>query len=694
MLVAAVLALLLEMSVFNYSTWRSIACKSVSIASDIEIDETGHYETCIQVPNETVKNINIKELSLSNCQAAEIKVALTDEGDKYFYKLPSFRVVPAVPSTGFCNIYPYGKVTGIKVSIDLPEGSEAKIGKIEYNSKREFDIKLPRLLAAFVFFFLLIYIWKTSGYETWQDYERNGDTNVINRPTGKVNISANTDIYSNCRKGDKKQTFVIVLTIVMLIMVGRWMCTSNEKIKSCPWPHHKQYQELAVALDNGSVRLDNKNASDELLASDNPYDTSALLAEGVEYEMDYAYYKGSYYVYFGIIPELMLYYPYYKLTGRPLSNCNAQTILFAIMVVGVFLTLWRLCFKFGSSKDNCNTPFWAYMMLAIGYIVLSNNVYLVSRADIYNIPIMAATAFSWMGIGLWLTGLEYDDDKKISRCIAFAMGSLCMAAVAGCRPQMLLLSITGIFLFVIRGDEAEGNNISFRNRLIIKKGKIAESISVILPYILVAIVVGGYNYARFGSIFDFGATYSLTSNDMNHRGFNFDRLFKGLYSFFLQPSVYSMDFPYLRSSIVESSYMGKNLTEFVFGGCFVSNFIYLSIFTPAFVRLKKMTFEMKSVFIALITVVFVIACFDINGAGILYRYICDFVPALYMAAAIIWIYLINTLYNRKVLFRLLGVIFICGICFGFMVLMADSGGIGLRNDSIVLYEHIRECFRL
>lgn len=82
--------------------------------------------------------------------------------------------------------------------------------------------------------------------------------------------------------------------------------------------HHAQYQELAEALSEGKVSVG--DAEEALLAMKNPYDTIALQAAGIGYRADYAYYNGKYYVYFGIVPVLLLYLPYYLLTGGALQN--------------------------------------------------------------------------------------------------------------------------------------------------------------------------------------------------------------------------------------------------------------------------------------------------------------------------------------------------------------------------------------
>ena len=78
--------------------------------------------------------------------------------------------------------------------------------------------------------------------------------------------------------------------------------------------------------------------------------------------------------------------------------------------------------------------------------------------------------------------------------------------------------------------------LSFKKRELFGKKSIKETLALLLPVLPVAIAVCWYNQARFGSIFEFGATYSLTSNDMNLRGFNMDRLLRGLYCFLLQPA--------------------------------------------------------------------------------------------------------------------------------------------------------------
>ena len=245
------------------------------------------------------------------------------------------------------------------------------------------------------------------------------------------------------------------------------------------------------------------------------------------------------------------------------------------------------------------------------------------------------------------------------------------------------------------------------------KAKIAEILSVCIPYALIAALVCWYNYARFGNILEFGAGYSLTTNDMNHRGFNLNRLLRGLFSFYFQPPVLTSDFPYIESAIVTSSYMGRNIVEFLYGGIFATNLICLSVFAPLFGFFKKMNLRSRVAYLIMLAASFVIAGFDVNGAGIIYRYTCDMVPGVIIAALIIWAYMLGYNRNSKIVdsvsaketisvaenttranlaCRLFAVGIIIGLFYSLMVLTGPAGAPTLKDDSVYTYELIRSYF--
>ena len=109
---------------------------------------------------------------------------------------------------------------------------------------------------------------------------------------------------------DKLQQLVTVGVIVIWILLGLYWSSSHMLFNEASKPHHEQYKELAAALKEGHAEL-SITPSEGLINADNPYDTIYLQANGIDYKADYAFYNNKYFVYFGITPEILLYYPYY-----------------------------------------------------------------------------------------------------------------------------------------------------------------------------------------------------------------------------------------------------------------------------------------------------------------------------------------------------------------------------------------------
>lgn len=642
-----IIVLLVELFVFNFSTWVTMSCEPVRLAENAVTDERGIFETEMTVIDADVKNVNVN-LDIERYDRASVKVVLTDEGDAYPYVLPEYEVVPGIEGDGYQNIYPFGKVHKLQVAVTVPEGTKAQIHSIIVNDNRPMDFKILRV--ALLFAVLAV------GYLIFTDRE------LMKVP---------------CIRENKKQLAVIVLLIAVLIGIGGWLVRTNPVCVNSPWPHHRQYQELARSLQQGTVVIDDK-PEPALLEKENPYDTSALLAEGIPFRMDYALYDGNYYAYFGIVPELLFFLPYYLLTGQDLQNYMVVVAFYSMMLVGVFGCLWETVHRFGRK-----VPFVWYLLLAAMVSLLHNYVFMLGRPDIYNIPVMSGNAFVFLGAFCWMRSVWTSKHT----CLWYALGSFFMACIAGCRPQMLLYVIA-LFcvLFIPLFCKKE-----WRMALSWKK-----ILSFVLPVMLVAAVVFWYNIARFDSGFNFGATYSLTSNDMNNRGFNFSRVLRGLYSFLFQPPVLHASFPFLESCELEGSYMGKNIVEFSYGGIFAVCPLLLSLLYLPLGGCKKCEKAEKWLVGALCLASFVIAAFDINSAGILQRYMGDMVFGFVLAAVIVLFGLMDR-YRESGMYlwiakgtyaALLG-----SIAFSFLVFITSADGICLEEYNPQLFHWIQSYFK-
>ncbi len=638
-----------ELFIFNLSYWKTLRCEPLVLSDGGVTDENGYFSTAEIPVNGPVKNVSVHLEGLTGTDRATATVYIKDEGNAYEYPTPAYTIVPGVDKSGYTNIYPYGTVTSIRVTVEVYEGTTAQIDTISVNVTAPFVFKIIRFAAVLGLLLLMYAVFSESGIHT---------------------------IY--CERKNKKQILVIAAFVIFFLLLGHKLVTSNPICVKSPWPHHSQYQELAHSLDMGTVALQ-REVSPQLLEKENPYDTIALLAEQIPFHMDYAFYDGQYYVYFGPVPEFLLYYPYYKQTGEDLPNYKAFYCFYAVFIVGVFGLLWEL-----AHKTAKKLPFYLYLMLSIGVCLFPNYVFMAGRPDLYNIPIMAGTAFTLCGIWLWLRSLA------CTRCkgLFLALGSLCMALVAGCRPQLLLYSAVALPLFYKE---------TVTKRMLFSKKSVKDTICFVLPYILIGCFVFWYNAARFGSGFDFGATYSLTSNDMNTRGFNLSRLVHGLFSYLFQPPVIDSAYPFLSSSNLNVNYMGRNITEFMYGGIFAVNpLLWILPYALLLGGHKKLNPLSKWMSIVLASAGFIIVCFDINGAGNLQRYVADMVPGFLIAAVIIWMAVLDRgreCCNYGKWARLVTIFTVCGLAFAFLTFIAPGDSVCLQSYNAPLFYGIESYFK-
>ena len=128
-----------------------------------------------------------------------------------------------------------------------------------------------------------------------------------------------------------------------------------------------------------------------------------------------------------------------------------------------------------------------------------------------------------------------------------------------------------------------------------------------------------YNDARFGSPFEFGAVYTLTTNDMRYRGMHAARLVSGIWSFLFQLPNIKTEFPFLHSAWLDTVYQGIHIQENNIGGLFATNLILLPCFFVYYYR-KKLQEKRALMFTAVCMASgMVIVAADIQMAGVLTR---------------------------------------------------------------------------
>ncbi|MCI9664293.1 MAG: hypothetical protein HFI46_10520 [Lachnospiraceae bacterium] len=387
--------------------------------------------------------------------------------------------------------------------------------------------------------------------------------------------------------------------------------------------HQQQYQSLARAFANGQLSL-LEEPGEALKGMENPYDLGhrhRVLGEaGEDYRWDHAYYEGKYYVYFGVVPVVLFYLPYYLLTGEDLHNrpvilIGAFLVLAGIM--GLVLQIIRRWFP--------KTSAGAWFLLTELVVLCSNLIYMCKRTDLYTVPIIMGLGFGLLGLWHFQCARREDGSYETGK---IAMGSFLLALVAGCRPQLFLLAAPGAVIL--------GKDFFAPSRLRTRQG-LCRLAALALPMAAVALPLMCYNFARFGSVFDFGANYNLCFNDMRRRGFVWDRIPLGIWAYLFAPVKTVLDFPFVEANYFNPSYLGVTITEATYGGLFAVSPFFLTV-PVRFLAGKR--FRCGSAFAlaaASLAAGFVILLADTEMSGILMRYFSDFAIFFGIAALLSWL---------------------------------------------------------
>ena len=440
-----------------------------------------------------------------------------------------------------------------------------------------------------------------------------------------------------------------------------------------------QYGALAHSLLNGRLDLE-KDPPAAMADLANPYDTAARQAAAPDALWDVAYYNGRYYVYFGIVPCLLFQLPFEALTGiqdlPPALPMILLSWLYILAAFGFVKQAVRRWFPHASAA--------AYLLCAAGAASGSQIYYLLHRPSVYEYAILCGATFVLWALWQWMCAANTPVTRRGKLLFHLAFGSLCMALVAGCRPQMVLFAVLALPILWPR--------YITQKRLCTRQGA-GEAATFILPVVLVAVGLMWYNAARFGSPFDFGANYNLTSNDMTRRGFAVGRIAPAVVSFLAGiPGVQTV-FPYLTAAKMQTNYMGLTITELYYGGAFACLPLLWGLAAPTLARGRlAQCRDLRAVLRLVLVCTIVLAVVDCQMAGMLYRYQSDWLGPLLLAAALAWLFAESALQCRpipaltKLLRTALPLAVLAGLCYNFCVYFAAEPQLIGQNPG--LYETV------
>ncbi len=595
LLLVLALAFLCELFVCNFKFWHSlgetpsqVTPTLVSGATDLGDGRYRIYKSDAYVEYENInQEVKYVRISPETGYDTKVKFHTTDEGNEYPISAPSRTVNTIVRPTQYIRMHFSGEIGYFKIDFLNTVGTIINTNDIEFNARVPMMFSVVRMLAM-VLLVMLLYIL---------------------RPTSLI-YGVKTDL--------KRRKQKIALAVVIFLQIGTFIGLSFVNTDALRWDdtevHHRQYYNLIEAFKRGE--LSTGEGSESLNAMKNPYDFNARVENEVEFNWDNAYYKGKYYSYFGVLPAILLHLPYNLITGGELPN-NIAVIVFGIMlIIGAAFLLWEVIKRWYK-----NTPFVLYIMMSVVFSAISALFYAVYKPDFYMIPPLSALAFSVIALGLWIGAEREDGTLRVSRVM---WGALLIALTSMCRPQFLLTLFFGVVLFW---------DAVFKKRTLFSRTSIRTTLALCLPIIIVAAVAMWYNYARFGSPFDFGANYNLTTNDMTKRGMVAGRTWLGLFTYLFQPIRLDAQFPFVNDFDPATVYQGITITEKQIGGAFAIFPILIFAIAGVFKRVwTKDKLAYKIICFSTVAAVVIVAL-DTQMAGVLMRYFADFVWLLMLAAS-------------------------------------------------------------
>lgn len=452
-----------------------------------------------------------------------------------------------------------------------------------------------------------------------------------------------------------------VAAFVILIYV--WFASSGS------WTHWvsatRYYADLANAFEHGQLHLTTR-PSRELLNLSNPYDPEQR--KGIAFPIDYALYKGKFYMYWGPVPALMLVVVKPFVAGKV-----GDLILAFIFVSGIFLSQYLLLLRLWDCFFR-HSPVWMLLLSILASGLSGPWMYMLvnePNGRIYEAAISGAQFFLLGGLVVMALALAKSNVSYSSLALAGLLWGLAVGT------RLVLAVPVGIVCIIITYRVWMAHP-SFKNFLL-------KLIALGLPLGLCFVAIGWYNWARFGSFMNTGFIYSLAHQDMlkySDSLFSPIYVFQNVYNYILNAPTIITHFPFLLS---------KGRTENIFPFLFslpevyqaqpITGLLYLapiSVFALIpFFRIRRQSGDpINSIHNVLFGTFFPAYCFLLLFFWTALRYMGDFLPEL-MLAGILGIWrghqlLVHKPTTQKI-YSILGIIFaIAGIIVSLLIALSAN----------------------
>ena len=448
-LAIVLISLLLETFLFNINYFTSANYNTISLNDKLTLQETVDDQYKVTAVNHVLEFSNLNTevhniwLNFDYRQPAQdlrVKIQFTDDAHHTYFDSTEYTV--GVPPVGvstlsdqseYINLNTTGLVKNLRIEIAGDDVSyPIKLSDIVLNAHHPFDFNTTR------FFVCMGLLALAFAFRPGSAIYRIG---IVSEPRkSKAAIVATVAIEVCLLSSFLFLGSNLVGVATQSYNSGSWDGKSLVNVFEVGGDNAQQYAELAKAMAHGQLYLE-EEPPQWLQDSNDPYDKGARdemqKETGEPYLFDVAYYNGHYYVYFGVVPVILFYLPFYLLTGANFPTAIGVLIAVVAFVLGCSALLDRFA-RYHFKRVSLGL----YLLLQIPLVMCCGVLYLLKFPTFYSLPIALGLAFSVWGLYFWMKGRASAGPEKW-----YLAGSLCMALVAGCRPQLLVLSLVAFPLF-------------------------------------------------------------------------------------------------------------------------------------------------------------------------------------------------------------------------------------------------------
>ena len=598
-----IIAMFLEVIVFNITSYRTLLGNyeiKTYTEAETEVLPSPEGKRYLKINDINTEVVSFK-LELKKYKTiSEYRILYSDETSKEFFGLASKNYIEDNEKSHYIPLYLSGKTNSLILSLEEDVYEAEALDRIVLNEKIPFEFNMVRFISVLG---VILFIYALKNAKVFkEDYSRKS----LKQEYILLGITA---------------VFFLILSLINTYSCGEM--SDNEKsffdFSTTEGIYNKDFVD---SLRDGNFYL-NFEPSEKFLELENPYDVQERekVERGVDYKWDTAYYKGKFYVYFGILPALLIFLPYNLLTGKYLK-LSVVTYGFSIFI---FILLKEILLKLLSRYFNKikfkNVVYYLIILLSGTLILYANGM-----SRFYEVVIIAGLYFVLQGINFILNALENEKNRHLN----IFCGCLCLALSVACRPTDLLASII-ILPYLIK------LFIDYIKQIKNNKRNLTKLIfAVAIPYLVVGALLMWYNYVRFENVFDFGSKYQLTINNMVALENRIASIPVGIMCNLFSIPKFMPDFPFITHSNDIGVFYGYYYIENMIGGVFAMAPICISIFFIAKFNKKIKNKELKVVvnILAVLGILFAIISTAIAGSN--QRYLIDYSWMLVLAGILIF----------------------------------------------------------